>query len=143
MNFAAALLPWVFFAAAPASPPDTGIAVLNQSTLPTFTKEGYRSILLRASGIDVISSARVELTEMNLTAFSGDSAERVESILLAPAATFLPSEDIVRGEKSVRFIRDDFEASGTKWVYRNREKSISIDGNVRVVFHAELTDILK
>jgi hypothetical protein len=143
MNFAAALLPWVFFAAAPAAPPNAGIAELNQSTLPTFTKEGYRSILLRASGIDVISSAHVELTEMNLTAFSGDAAERVESILLAPAAIFLPSEDIVRGEKSVRFIRDDFEASGTKWVYRNREKSISIDGNVRVVFHAELTDILK
>lgn len=143
MNFAAALLPWVFFAAAPAKPPDAGIAALNQSTLPTFTKEGYRSLLLRASGMDVASSSRVELIDMNLTAFSGDATEHIDSILLAPAATFLRSEDVVRGEKSVRFLRDDLEASGTKWVYNHREKSISMDGNVRVVFHAALKDILK
>jgi hypothetical protein len=143
MNFAAALLPWVFFAAAPATPPDTGIAALNQSSFPVFTKEGYRSLLLRASETEVVSTERIELTGMNLTAFSGDAAERVESILLAPAATFLRAEDVVRGEKSVRFIRDDFEASGTRWIYHHREKSISIDGNVRVVFQAELKDILK
>ena len=143
MNFAAALLPWVFFAAAPATPPDAGLAALNQSTLPIFTKEGYRSLLLRASGMDIISAARIELTEMNLSAFSGDKTERIESILLAPSATFLRTEDIVRGEKSVRFLRDDLEASGTKWVYNHREKSISMDGNVRVVFHAALKDILK
>lgn len=143
MNFAAALLPWVFFAAAPATPPSPGLASLNQSTLPIFTKEGYRSLLLRASEMEVISSTRVELAEMNLTAFTGDATERVETILLAPAATFLRTEDVVRGEKSVRFIRDDLEASGTKWVYNHREKSISMDGNVHVVFHAALKDILK
>jgi hypothetical protein len=43
----------------------------------------------------------------------------------------------------VRFLRDDLEASGTKWVYNHTEKRISLDGNVRVVFHAELQDILK
>lgn len=143
MNFAAALLPWVFFAAAPAATPDAGLAALNQSTLPIFTKEGYRSLLLRASGMDIVSAARIELTEMNLSAFSGDKTERIESILLAPSATFLRTEDVVRGEKSVRFLRDDLEASGTQWIYNHREKSISIDGNVRVVFHAELKDILK
>jgi hypothetical protein len=142
MNFAAALLPWVFFAATPATPPSAGLGDLNQSTLPIFTKEGYRSLLLRSSEMNIVSSTRIELTEMNLTAFSGDAAERVETILLAPAATFLRAEDVVRGEKSVRFIRDDLDASGTRWIYNNREKSISIDGNVHVVFHAALKDIL-
>jgi hypothetical protein len=142
MNFAAALLPWVFFAATPATPPSASLGDLNQSTLPIFTKEGYRSLLLRSSEMNIVSSTRIELTEMNLTAFSGDATERVETILLAPAATFLRAEDVVRGEKSVRFIRDDLDASGTKWIYNNREKSISIDGNVHVVFHAALKDIL-
>ncbi|HVW19996.1 MAG TPA: hypothetical protein VG838_12545 [Opitutaceae bacterium] len=144
MKLALGLIPWALFAATPAAPTATGtLGAVNQSTLPVFTKEGYRSLLVRASEMRFISQDRVDTTGLNLSVFTGDATERIETILLSPEATFLRNENVARGEKSVRFIRDDFEASGTRWVYNHGEKRISLDGNVRVVFHAELKDILK
>lgn len=144
MKIAIGLVPLALFAAAPATPPAApNVAAVNQSTLQTFTKNGFRSMLLRASDMNVLTSNRVDLTGMNLSIFTGDATEHIETILLSPEATFLRAESIARGEKSVRFIRDDLEASGTKWIYDDKEKRISLDGNVRVVFHAELKDILK
>jgi hypothetical protein len=145
VRIALTLAPLVFFAAVPAAPPPaagTGAAV-NQSTLQTFTKEGFRDLLLRAAHMNV-TREQVDMTDMHLTVFSGDATARIEKILLSPAATFLPDAGIVRGEKTVRFILgDDLEATGVRWTYDNKEKRISMDGNVRVVFNAELQDILK
>ncbi len=143
MKFALSLAPLLLFAAAPATPPPTGNpTAVNQSTLQTFSPDGFRSMLLRASAMNG-TRERVEATDMNLSIFTGDATERIETILLSPAATFLPDTNVASGEKSVRFIRDDLEASGTRWTYDHKEKRISLDGNVRVVFHAELKDILK
>jgi hypothetical protein len=137
------LAPLALFAAAPAAPPPaTGLAAVNQSTLQTFTKEGFRALLLRASTMKV-ARERVDMTGMNLSIFSGDAAERIETILLSPAATFLPDTNVAHGEATVRFLRDDLEASGTRWTYAHGEKRISLDGGVRVVFRAELKDLLK
>ncbi len=144
MRIALTLAPLLVFAATPATPPPakSGLAAVNQSTLQTFTKEGFRSLLLRASAMKV-ARERVDLTDMNLSVFSGDAAEHVDTILLSPEATFLPDTNVAHGEKTVRFIRDDLEASGTKWTYDHKVKRISLDGNVRVVFNAQLKDILQ
>ena len=92
---------------------------------------------------DVIDSKRFDVVDLNLTLFSGDAASRVETILLSPAATFLPDDKVAQGEKSVRFIGDEIEASGTRWVYRHGEKKISLDGSVHVTFNAELKNLLQ
>ena len=111
--------------------------------LPLFTKEGFRSMTARGSEAGLSGPHQFEVIDLNLTLYSGDSTSTVETILLAPAATFLPDEKIARGEKSVRLIRDDLEATGTRWVCRQADKKISLDGGVRVIFHAALADILK
>jgi hypothetical protein len=144
MRIASSLVSLGLLAAVPAAPPPAGTAAaVNGSTLQTFTREGYRHMLLRATTMKA-TRERVDLTGMNLSIFSGDAAERIETILLSPEATFLPDAETAFGEKTVRFIHgDDLEASGTKWNYVHKEKRISLDGNVRVVFRAELQDILK
>jgi hypothetical protein len=110
---------------------------------PVFSKEGYRTLLARGSEARVTGEHQFAVTNLNLTFFSGDAATTIETIILSPAATFLPETKLAHGEQSVRFIRDDLEASGTRWVYNHAEKKISLDGDVRVTFHAELKDILK
>jgi hypothetical protein len=112
-------------------------------SLPIFTREGFRSMLVRASSGRTVESNRVELTDMHLTLFSGDATNRIETIILSPVATFLPETRVARGEQSVRLINDNVDASGTKWVYYQQEKRISLDQNVRVVFKAELKDLIK
>ena len=111
--------------------------------LPLFTDaEGYRSMTLRGSEVRAIGRT-IAVTDLSITIFSGDAASTVDSILLSPSAVFLPEENLARGDKSVRFIRDDIEVTGVDWTYDHSVKKISLQQNVRVTFSAQLNDILK
>ncbi len=110
--------------------------------LPTFTKEGYRSMLLQGTEA-LVGTDRVELTGMNLALYSGDLRNAVETVILSPAATAELGPDLIHGESTVRFIRDDLEITGTGWSYDHRQKKVSITRHSRVVFQAKMPDILK
>ena len=43
----------------------------------------------------------------------------------------------------VRMIRDDIEVTGRGWTYDHRAKKVSLAADVRIVFAAQLNDILK
>jgi hypothetical protein len=111
--------------------------------LPLYSDEGFHTMTARGSEARATGNRQFKVVDLNLTFFSGDATNRVETVILSPAATFLPDVKEAHGEKSVRFIRDDIEASGTRWVYLHDKKKISLDGDVRVTFHAELKDLLK
>jgi hypothetical protein len=119
------------------------VAPAHNWVLPVFTKEGFRSMLARGAEARVVTARQFEVIDLNLTLFRGDASAEVETVILSPAATFLPDEKVAHGEKSVRFIRDEVEASGTRWIYRQAEKKISLDGAVHVTFRAEFQDLLK
>ncbi len=110
--------------------------------LPTFTKEGHRSLLLQGTEARV-STRQVELSEMTLTVFSGDATNRVETVMLSPLARIDLEAEQVRGDGLVRVIRDDSEITGTGWSYHHAEKKVSITRSARVVFRAQLPDLLK
>ncbi len=111
--------------------------------LPIFTdKDGFRSMTLRGSEVRP-QGPRVAVTDLSITIFSGDAAAQIESMLLSPAAVFVPKENRAGGEKSVRLIRDDLEVNGVGWTYDHQAKKVSLQHNVRVTFRAQLPDILK
>lgn len=143
----AAVLP--FHAADTAAPapnppaPAVGVPAKNW-VLPLFTaKEGYRNMTLRGSEVRPVGNARIDVSDLSITVFSGDAAAHVETMLLSPAATFYPREQRASGEKNVRLIRDDIEVTGEGWSYDHAGKKVSLARNVRVVFSAQLNDILK
>jgi hypothetical protein len=111
--------------------------------LPTFTREGYYSMRLCGSEARMLTLHLIELDDMNLTVFSGDASNRVDSVLLSPMARVSLDDDTARGPGAIRLIRDDLELTGEQWTYDHAKKSISIADNVRVVFHSELSDLLK
>lgn len=112
-------------------------------SLPAFTKEGYRAFLLRASTARFAGAKQVELRDANLTVFSGDAANEVETVILSPVATFLTDQQVATGAGPVRLIRDDAEITGDQWRYDHARKTIFIAKNVRVVFHAALPDLIQ
>lgn len=112
-------------------------------TLPLFTKEGYRQMILRGDEVIPVDSNRVDISGMNVTVFSGGPDAKVDSVVLSPQATFLINEKVARGSKSVRVIRDDIEVTGEDWTYFYNEKKVLINRNAHVVFHAALPDMLK
>ena len=127
----------------PAAPAPVAVPAKNW-VLPLFTaKDGFRTMTLRGSEVRPVGPARIDVTDLSITVFSGDAAAHVETILLSPAAIFLPKEKRATGEKSVRLIRDDIEVTGEGWTYDHLGKKVSLARNVRVVFRAQLNDILK
>ncbi len=108
-----------------------------------FTKAGRRTMTARGSAAHIASEHQIDVVDLNLTVFSSTIPNQIETIILSPAATFLPNDNLARGEKSMRFIRDDLEATGTRWVYDHGRKKVSLDGRVRIVINAQLKDLLK
>jgi hypothetical protein len=111
--------------------------------LPTFTKEGFRSWLLCGSEGLYVNQNQLSVTDLNLTIFSGDAANRVESVFLSPSATAFINDAQVQSPGRLRLINNDFEVTGEDWLYDHRQKKVSIHKNVRVVFHAQLKDLLR
>ena len=111
--------------------------------LPIFTdKEGFRSMTLRGSEVRMVGRT-ISVTDLSITIFTGDATSQVDSMLLSPAAVFSPKENRARGEKAVRFIRDDIEVTGVGWTYDHAARKVTLQQNVRVTFRAQLNDILK
>jgi hypothetical protein len=121
----------------------SGSAPAKNWVLPLFTKEGYRSMTLRGTEVRPVSSARIDVVDMNITVFTGGAAAKVESVLLSPAASFFPEEKIARGDGSVRLLRDDLEVTGEQWIYDHAAKKVSIERHARVTFAAQLPDLIK
>lgn len=111
--------------------------------LPLFTPEGFRSAIARGTEARAISERQFAVTDLSLTFFSGDASARVDTVILSPAAVFEPDPRVARGDQRVRYIRDDIEASGVRWTYWHADKKISLDGDVRVTFRAEIKDLLR
>jgi hypothetical protein len=111
--------------------------------LPLFTPEGFHSMTLRGAEVTLVSSDRIDLVNMNITVFSGTAANRVDTILLSPAASFFPRENRASGDESVRLIRDDIDVTGEQWTYDYAQKKVSIQRSLRVTFRAQLNGILK
>ena len=111
--------------------------------LPLFTdKEGHRLMTLRGSEARPLGD-KLAVKDLSVTTFSGTADSQVETILLSPDAVFDPKTGTASGSSAVRMIRDDIEVTGRGWTYDHRAKKVSLAANVRIVFAAQLNDILK
>jgi hypothetical protein len=110
---------------------------------PLFTKDNFRSMTLRGAKASFPASDEVAVVDLSITVFSGDALNHVETVMLSPAATFRPKQNLARGDAGVRIIRDDLEATGVHWTYDHAQKKVSLQGRVRIVFNAEFKNLLK
>jgi lipopolysaccharide export system protein LptC len=111
--------------------------------LPDFTPEGHRSWLVRGTEARYANDGLVDIKELNLAIFTGRADEKVETLILSPAAQVRLTDRIVSGPDSIRIINDRFEATGSEWSYDHQQKRVSIARNVRVILNTQLNDILK
>ena len=119
------------------------LAPASNWSMTLFTRENFHSMTLRGSRATFPSIHQVNVVDLNLTVFSSDATNRVETIILSTAATFLPRQNLAQGDHGVRVIRDDLEATGEQWTYDQAQKKVSLQGRVRIVFNAELKNLLK
>jgi hypothetical protein len=108
-----------------------------------FTKDNFWSMTVRGARASFPSTDEIAVVDLDLTAYSGDAAKKVETVLRAPSAIFLPRKNFAHGEAGVHVIRDDLDASGIHWTYDHAQKKVSLTGKVRIVFNAEFKALLK
>jgi hypothetical protein len=132
-------------AAAEAEASPAATAPAENIRIPLFTDAGFRLWLIRGSTLRRLERGGVEVTDLHLTAFSGDKRDRIESVMLGAAAKIDLDTRVVRGDGPVRVLNyvENSEAAGTGWTYDQRQKRISIAKNVSVTLHFELKDLLK
>ncbi len=136
-------------ARADSSEPIQNFATVTFTPSKDHNTPDYHSLLLRGSQAQMLTPRLIQLNNMNLTVFSGDASNRIDSILLSPVARVSLDDDIARGPGTVRLIQYDkagaenLELTGEQWTYEHAQKRISLHKNVHVVFHAELNDLLK
>jgi hypothetical protein len=111
--------------------------------LPEFTPEGNRAWLVRGSEARYVNQGLINITGLNLSIFTGLPDGKVETLILSPLAQIRYTDMLAQGNNTIRIVNDRFEATGKNWNYWHKEKKVSIAGNVRVVLHTELKDILK
>ncbi len=112
-------------------------------TLPLFTREGYRQMVLKGSEVRPVDSDRIDISGFDVTVFSGGPEAKVDTVILSPQASFMINEKVARGDQAVRMVRDDVDVTGVGWTYYYNEKKVLIAHNAHVVFHAGLPQLLK
>jgi hypothetical protein len=127
-----------------ASAPAVSPTIVKGFSLRRFTKEGdRRDTDLRADEARFFTRSELTLTGATYTLYTNDSANRPETVFTAPSATALPDQKILRGEQSVRVVRDDFEVSGEQWSYDHTAQTMTIGNNARTVINATLPDLIR
>ena len=132
-----------FVISADAAPEIKATAPVKTFRLPTFTAEGFRHTLLRAEEARLPDPARIDLTEMELTLFTGRADEQIDAMLAAPSATFYPDKLLATGADTVRVERSDLTLTGADWSYDHTARKVVIKRDAHVIFRSALGDILK
>lgn len=133
----------VLGATALAATPIDAQAPVHNFVLPTFTKEGYRALLLRGGEARFVGAGRIDIFEMNLTVYKNDASEQIDTQLTSPAASFYTDRQYAEGDKGMHLVRDDVDMRGRRWSYDHRQKKVVIDDDVHVIFRAQLNHILQ
>ncbi len=118
-------------------------APIKDFKLPMFNDAGTKLWDLRGAEAKYISQDRVDLFTMNLKVFKTDGSGVLQIEIQSPQATVFANQHLVTGTDSIRIFNDDYEISGRNYTWRGREQHVTIREDVRVVFKAQLQDILK
>jgi hypothetical protein len=111
--------------------------------LPTFTVEGYREFMLRAGEALIPDPARIDVRDMELTVFTRDQKEQIDSMIAAPSATFLPKEQVISGKETVRMERPEVTVTGADWTYDHKNKKLIIARDAYILLRAPIGDVIK
>jgi len=145
----------VSFAAVLSALAETSTRVSSQApiinfSLPTFTNpDGYRDWLIRGSEAWMTDQNIIDVKDLSLTVFRGDSSNQIDTMMISPAARVRPEEKIITGDSTLRGhnLNDGFEATGEDWKFtytkKTKTKTVTLAKNVRVVLRAEFKNLLK
>lgn len=123
------------------------LAPIHGFTLPVFTEEGNRSMLLRGEEARLPSVDDIHIEGMDLTVFNKAKPELTESRLTATKARFDRLRQTASGEDHFLLKTTDATMTGLRWTYSQKpdgsNRKVTIDGEVSVLFNAQIGNLIQ
>ncbi|MBN2069432.1 MAG: hypothetical protein JW739_07330 [Opitutales bacterium] len=134
----------VLFSAASLSAQMVPDAPVKNFKLPGFDREsGYRIWELKGSEVVYLDENRVQISDMVLTSFKGDSGIVTDVVIESNKALMQVKESSAEGTSPLRVTGDGFSMVGRDWTWDGKTKILTIAKDARVVFQQELDYLLK
>lgn len=118
-------------------------APVSNFRLPMFGDDGLLSWDLRGQEARFVKENQIDLAGMRLSVYDEIQPGRVETLIISPQAIFFIESKEIIGNETITVEGDNFFAIGDNWRWLGDEKSVEIDGNVKVTFSENLSGILQ
>jgi hypothetical protein len=118
-------------------------APIKNFRLPTFTPEGYRESMLRAGEATIPDPEHISVRDMELTLFTRTAEGNIDARIVAPSASFLTRERVVRGDDTVLLERADLTVTGADWSYDHKAQKLVISRAAHIIFRAPIGNLIK
>ncbi len=111
--------------------------------LPMFGENGYKIWDLQGDEGRYINTERIDVINLKLRVFSGDSSLLLDTTIESPEATMLIRSNRALSNSSIRMVGPNYHITGMIWHWEGSKRTLVVKKNVRVKFQDTLTDILK
>ena len=111
--------------------------------MPMFGENGYIVWELRGSEGRFISRERIDVENLSLRFYSGDSDLTVIITVKSPKASIYPDERRATSGSGLHVAGHNFEIVGERWDWVGDEQTLRVREEVRVTFFEKITDILR
>ena len=111
--------------------------------MPMFGDNGYVIWDLKGSQCSYWGGERIEVKNLTLRLFSGDSTRSVTVAVSSPDASIFPDQRRAASGSSLHVVGGNFEIVGKKWDWMGDDQTLWIRENVRMTISERITDILR
>lgn len=111
--------------------------------LPMFSDEGTPLWDLRGQEGRYIDENRVDVFGMNLSIFAETDPTRIETRIHSPMATMHVQRNAAEGSEEITMEGDHYVIRGKQWFWDGNESRVSIDEDVQVLFHEDISDLFR
>jgi len=118
-------------------------APVHNFKLPMFGDNGYKSWDLQGRQGIYINAEQIDILDMKLRVFSGDSAMRLETSIESPRATILVHNKLGGGKSEVIIKGPNYIIIGRNWTWDGNTRTVKVRKSVRVTFYGEIDYLLK
>jgi len=106
--------------------------------LPMFGENGFRSWELSGTQGRYLSDEKIEVDDMKLKIYSGETGMDIEHLIKSPRAILFAQKNIAIGEGPIRITSTRYRITGERWFWDGKTRSVVISKKAAVTFFEEI-----
>ena len=108
-----------------------------------FSENGYKSWQLQGKQGVYVNAAQINVSDMILTLFSGDSKVEQTAVIISSKASLRHQSGNALGPLDIQMTGSNYVINGKDWLWYGKERILKIKGGASVVFKGHIGGLLK